>query len=252
MGMEAMKVGELASRTGLSVRALHHYDEIGLLRPTQRTKAGHRVYGLEEVRRLQKIASLRDLGLSLEEIRGCLDRPEYSLERVLTLQIERIRSSMARQARLVELLEGLRRKAAGHETLSVEDVTAAIEGTLRIERYYTPEQRAELARRAEELGSEGLRKAQDDWADLFRAFDEARRAGVPPSDERVRSLAARAEELIRAFTGGDPGIHASLERMYREGEGGREMRRRGMGVDEETMAYYREAMECLRNRGEEG
>ena len=239
-----MKVGELASRTGLSVRALHHYDEIGLLRPRQRTRAGHRVYGLAEIRRLQQIASLRALGLSLEEIRGCLDRPEYALERVLALQIERIRSEMERQGRLVELLEGLRRKAAGREPLSVDDVTAAIEGTLHFERYYTPEQRADLAKRAEALGAEGLRKAQEDWAALLHALDEARVAGVPPGEARIQALAARARQLIHAFTGGDPGIRAGLERMYREGGGAAAMERHGAGMDPALWDYYGRVMKA--------
>jgi DNA-binding transcriptional MerR regulator len=82
-----MKVGTLAKRTGLTVRTLHHYDEIGLLSPSHRTQSGHRLYGEEEFSRLQQIASLKHLGLPLEEIRECLTRPEYSLERVLNLQI---------------------------------------------------------------------------------------------------------------------------------------------------------------------
>jgi hypothetical protein len=200
------------------------------------------MYGLEEIRRLQQIASLRALGLSLEEIRGCLDRPEYALERVLALQIERIRSEMQRQGRLVELLEGLRRKAAGREPLSVDDVTAAIEGTLHFERYYTPEQRAELARRAEALGADGLRTAQEDWAGLFRELDEARLAGLPPGHERVQALAARASALIRAFTGGDPAIHASLQRMYREGSGSELLQRQGMGPSPALWDYYGRVM----------
>jgi len=244
VGDDVLKVGELASRTGLSVRALHHYDEIGLLRPRHRTRSGHRVYGLEEVRRLQQIASLRGLGLSLEEIRDCLDRSEFTLERVLALQIERLRTSMARQAQLVELLEGIRRKAEGGEPLTVDDIASAIEGTLRLERYFTPEQRAALAGRAEELGAAGLQRAQDDWAELFSALDEARRAGVPPADARVQALAARARDLVRAFTGGDPGIQASLERMYREGEGVEEARRRGMGVAPELWEYYGQVMKA--------
>lgn len=52
---EALKVGELARRTGLSVRTLHHYDEIGLLSPARRTATGHRLYGRDEIRRLQQI-----------------------------------------------------------------------------------------------------------------------------------------------------------------------------------------------------
>ncbi len=63
------KVGELAGRTGLSVRALHYYEEIGLLLPSRRTGSGHRLYSAEDVLRLQRIVSLRSLGFTLEEIR---------------------------------------------------------------------------------------------------------------------------------------------------------------------------------------
>lgn len=246
MGDDGMRVGDLARRTGLSVRALHHYDAIGLLRPSRRTKAGHRIYGLEEIRRLQQIASLRSLGLSLEEIGACLDRPEFSLERILSLHIERIRGEMERQARLLELLEALRRKAAGREPLSVDDVTAATEATVRLERYYTPEQRAELSRRAEALGSEGLRAAQAAWEEVFRELDEARRAEVPPGAPRVQALAERARELIDAFTGGDPGIRAGLERMYQEGAGATAMERHGAGVDPALWEYYGRVMRAAR------
>ncbi|MCH7995122.1 MAG: MerR family transcriptional regulator, partial [Planctomycetes bacterium] len=63
------KVGELATQTGVSVRTLHDYDEIGLLSPSQRTGSGHRLYGADDVVRLQQIKSCRQLGFSLAEIR---------------------------------------------------------------------------------------------------------------------------------------------------------------------------------------
>lgn len=249
MGDDGIKVGELARRTGLSVRALHHYDQIGLLRPLQRTRAGHRVYGMGEIRRLQQIASLKALGLPLDEIRACLDRPEYSLDRVLALQIERLRSELERQRRLVELLEGLRRKAAEGEPLSLDEATAAIEGTLSWERYYTSEQRAGLAERAEALGPDGLRRAQEDWAALFRELEDARRADVPPGAPRVQALAEHARELIHAFTGGDPGIQAGLERMYREGAGAESLERQGAGLSRELWEYYGRVMKAGRLAG---
>ena len=84
---EALKVGELARRTGLSVRTLHHYDEIGLLSPARRTASGHRLYGRDEIQRLQQIRSLRQLGFSLMEIRECLDGRRYTLERVVDLHV---------------------------------------------------------------------------------------------------------------------------------------------------------------------
>jgi DNA-binding transcriptional MerR regulator len=59
------KVGELAERTGVSVRTLHHYDEIGLLSPPWRTEVGHRLYSVRDILRLQQIRSLRALGFGL-------------------------------------------------------------------------------------------------------------------------------------------------------------------------------------------
>jgi DNA-binding transcriptional MerR regulator len=67
------KVGELAGATGLTVRALHHYDRLGLLVPSQRTHAGHRLYGEADVSRLYHVLALRDLGFSLAEVGELLD-----------------------------------------------------------------------------------------------------------------------------------------------------------------------------------
>src|SRR6201988_5498959 len=76
MVFEALKVGELAKRTGLTVRTLHHYDEIGLLKPSLHTEAGHRLYTAADVARLQQVLSLRQLGFSLEQVGGCPKRPD--------------------------------------------------------------------------------------------------------------------------------------------------------------------------------
>ena len=70
------KAGELAKQTGLSVRTLHYYDEIGLLSPSQRTEAGHRLYTADDIVRLQQVKSLRHLGFTLKEIRDYLNRPD--------------------------------------------------------------------------------------------------------------------------------------------------------------------------------
>ncbi len=74
-----IRVGDLASAAGLTVRALHHYEEIGLLSPSARTPAGHRLYGPGSVDRLYRITRLRRLGLSLEQIGSALDDPNWSL-----------------------------------------------------------------------------------------------------------------------------------------------------------------------------
>ena len=63
------KVGELASETGLSVRALRHYDQIGLLKPSSESEGGHRIYSTRDVEKLQKIMTLKQLGFSLDKIK---------------------------------------------------------------------------------------------------------------------------------------------------------------------------------------
>ncbi|MDY6941143.1 MAG: MerR family transcriptional regulator, partial [Cyanobacteriota bacterium] len=77
-----------------SIRTLHYYDEIHLLCPSHRTPAGHRLYGEAEIARLQQILSLRQLGFSLDEIRECLESPDFSLPKVIDLHRDRLREQM--------------------------------------------------------------------------------------------------------------------------------------------------------------
>src|SRR5690349_7809741 len=105
MRFEALKVGELARRTGLTVRTLHHYDEIGLLKPSLHTEAGHRLYTAGDIARLQQVMSLRQLGFTLEEIRDCLGRADFSPRKVIGLHLARLREQMALQRQLCARLE---------------------------------------------------------------------------------------------------------------------------------------------------
>src|SRR4051794_2275468 len=98
-----IKIGDLAKRTGVSVRTLHYYDEIGLLRPAMVTASRHRLYGPQELIRLQQIKSLRRLGFSLDEVRAVLDAPEFSPAIVLELHIRQLRDRIAHEQRLVAL-----------------------------------------------------------------------------------------------------------------------------------------------------
>lgn len=86
------RVGELAKATGLTVKTLHHYDEIGLLKPSGHTDAGHRLYTKRDLARLQQIVSLRSLGFALDQIGAALEDPaQWPAHRVITLQIGKLR-----------------------------------------------------------------------------------------------------------------------------------------------------------------
>ena len=93
------KVGELARRTGLTVRTLHHYDAVGLLSPSGRTGSahgsGHRQYTAADVARLQQVLSLKQLGFGLEQIREYLARADYDPRQVVRLHLARVRGQAA-------------------------------------------------------------------------------------------------------------------------------------------------------------
>src|SRR4029079_18493120 len=82
--------------------------------------------------------------------------------------------------------------------------------------YATREHLEQPAARRETLGEEGMRRAQDDWARLIAEVEAEREAGTDPADPKLAPLLDRWQALIQAFTGGDPGITASLKRMYSE------------------------------------
>lgn len=245
MSDASMKVGELSRRTGLSVRALHHYDAVGLLRPAARTRAGHRLYSARDIRRLQHIASLKHLGLSLEEIGSCLDDPDYSLARVLRIHLVRIQEEIENRRRLRGLLESLLARLNGGEEPSVDQLTRTVEGTVDVERYYTPEQLERLARRREQIGDERMLEVQKEWGELFSAYERAMASAMDPADEEVLALARRAEALVAEFTGGRADIEASLERMYGAEGPGDVLASHGMKLAPGLWEYMAEARKAL-------
>ncbi len=156
MKFEALKVGELARRTGITVRALHHYDEIGLLKPSLHTDAGYRLYTAADVARLQQALSLRQLGFALEEVRDCLDRPGFAPLQVIRLHVTRLREQIELQRKLCERLEALAEHFRTAGEVSADEFLYTIEVMTMIERYYTPEQLMQLEVRA---GRSGRRRS---------------------------------------------------------------------------------------------
>ena len=112
------------------------------------------------------------------------------------------------------------------------------------ERYYTPEQLAELEERRAALGEEGMRKAEADWAALIAEAEALRSSGAAPTDPRAAELAGRWAALVERFTGGSPGLHASLNAMY-ETEG---VERASRGaVSQELFSWMGEAVAARRS-----
>lgn len=96
------RVGEIAEATGLTVRALHHYEAIGLVMPTERTQSGHRLYGLPALERLYRVLTLRALGLPLDHIRTLVESSSPALRETLTEHLALISERAQQHHRLRE------------------------------------------------------------------------------------------------------------------------------------------------------
>ncbi len=237
------KVGEVARRTGLTVRTLHHYDRLGLLSPSARSPAAYRLYTAEDLARLQQIQSLRQLGLPLAEIRTCLERRGFSPAAIVQRHLRKMKEWMAQQRVLVQRLEALAESLERGGKVSVETLVKTIEEITRMEKYFTPEQKKQLEDRRKTLGEEKIRQAEADWTELIAQVRAEMEKGADPAGESMQRLARRWVELTGAFTGGDPGIGQSLSEMYRQE--GPAAASRG-ALDGEVFAFASRAVQALK------
>ena len=192
------RVGELADATGLTVRTLHHYHEIGLLTPSDRNSAGHRLYTSADVRRLYQIRALRGFGLSLTEIGEVLAATSaQSARELLERQLEQVTEQITVAQRLRQGLTDVLGALDNRVEPSVAEIVSLIEVMTTVEQKLTPQQVQEMseqrARFAERLTEEELAAMSRRRAELAagltpeeRAAMAARRAALmptsPPSD----------------------------------------------------------------------
>jgi DNA-binding transcriptional MerR regulator len=164
------RIGELARATRVTVRALHHYDRLGLLVPSSRTAGGHRCYTGADVRRLHTILALRRFGLSLPDIGRALaaggDDPREILRRQFAETEERIRKARRVQGRLLGVLGALDRM----QEPTTEQFVTLIEEMVTMDQPLTPEQVQEMQRtRTDHLA----RMSPEEIAELNRRRAEA-------------------------------------------------------------------------------
>lgn len=125
--VDARRVGELARATGLTVRTLHYYDEIGLVTPSERTSGGHRLYAAPDVQRLYRVCLLRKVGLTLEQIAGALDDPAWDLQTAMSRHIEQLDQQLAAGHRLRQRLAAMVTTLAENGEPPTQELLAALE-----------------------------------------------------------------------------------------------------------------------------
>ena len=243
-GMAGLTVGTLAKRTGLTIRTLHHYDEIGMLSPSGRTHTGYRLYSDADVGRLERIVLLRSLGMPLESIASAMQGDGHALIELLEQHSNAVDTKIDDlrrvRSRLTETIAQLR----NHQYRNTDDALALIEAVATFERYFTDEQRETLRMRAEAMGTNRVHQAEAQWARLIANVRREMDAGTPPADARVITLAREWQSLLDEFTNGRFDIARSAGRMMRS-EPAAQRRMSGMGLTSQVMDYVAEAMAFL-------
>lgn len=233
------KVGELARRSGVSVAALHYYEEIGLLAPERHPDSGYRLYGSKDLVRLQEIAVLKAMGLKLSEIGDLSAEAENSREQswksTLLRQSEWIAVRMQELAAMQKLIEsGLFSIEVNREVVledmadfvrQLGDFNSARKGEARAA-FFSDEELRRLPQPIE-TGPEAER-----WAALLRRI----RADLhrPPDSPESLELARELLEYAADAFGGDEKLLERYWTFIRPGEG---EPARAYGLDEATSAY---------------
>ena len=212
-----MNVQEFGKLAGVTVRALHHYDRLGLLRP-RRTEAGYRVYCARDLERLEQIVALKFLGIPLKQIKAMLERAELELPDALRMQRTVLEEKRKLLDRAILAIKAAERSIAPGRPADSALLTKIIEviemqnDNSWTEKYYSPEARAKIDERKKEWTPELQAQVSKQWTELFADVEAA--LDEDPAGEKAQALGARWKTLVAGFTGGDPEIGKGLNKLY--------------------------------------
>lgn len=220
-GDDALTVGQVSAQLGVTVRALHHWDEIGLAPPSLRTSAGYRLYTAGDLQRLHRIVVYRELGLGLDRIRAILDDARADIPGALRAQRDQV---AARIERLQQLSAGLERMIDAHERgLPLTAVQqAAIFGpdwdpegpALARKHYGDTTQWRQYAERAAARDPQEWQAIADAMAGLERDLGAALDAGVAPGSVEANDLVDRHREVFGSYFPLTRQMQVCLGRMF--------------------------------------
>ncbi len=215
-------VGQVAELVGVSVRTLHHYDEIGLFRPSARSSAGYRNYSGADVERLHRVLLYRELGFPLEEIATLLDDPSVDALAHLGRQRALLDERIGRLQQMVAAVEKMMEAQTMGIQLSAEEQAEIFGDNWLGEEYATEaEQRWGDTEEWKQSQARAAALSKDDWVRikaetdaLEAAFGQALRAGVPADSERGRELAERHRASIEQHYDCSYPMHRCLAETY--------------------------------------
>lgn len=238
---------EFANLAGVTIRALHHYDRLGLLKPSRRSDKGYRLYTDRDLARLEQIVVLKYLALPLKDIRSLLDEETdlaSTLRRQQTILAERRRQLDQALQAIQDAADSLRRDTEPDWSL-FKNIIQEIQMQNNSEwtkQYYSDEAQAKVEERKALWSPELQEQVSKDWAQLFKDVEAA--LGEDPAGPKAQALAARWRKLIAGFTGNNPEIQKGLNKMWADQDNWpSSVKQNGWQIKPEIQAFIVKAMQ---------
>lgn len=214
----AMKtVNEVSKLTGISVRTLHHYDEIGLLKPTSVTEAGYRLYDDTALERLQHILLFRELQFPLKDIKEILDSPDFDRNKALEQQIELLTMKKEHLENLILFARGIKFLGVRYMDFSAFDTKKMDEYAAQAkESWGKTEAYKEFEEKSKSWTKETEKNLEVEVMSLFVEFGEMK--DLDPADPKVQAQVKKLQDYFTEnFYNCTNQILSGLGRMYAGG-----------------------------------
>lgn len=205
-----LKIGDLAKRTGLTVRALHHYDSIGLLTPSARSDAGYRLYNQADIARLHQILALRQCGLALADIGATITSEKIPLAAIVSRQIAMLTKQIAQADVLRERLQRLAGQLASGQDPDLADWLTTLEHMTMFDKYFTPDELKELPM------YQPTPEVTEEWKSLVASVQKQIDAGATPADTAPQLLSNQWMQMVKRDTANNPVLFAKLNTMHEQ------------------------------------
>jgi len=206
-----LKIGELAKRTGLTVRTLHHYDDIGLLRPSARSDAGYRLYNRKDIGRLHRIQALRRMDLSLAEIAALLENDGAGLQQVIEQQIALLERQAERTMQLRDRLKLLLERIEHNVEPDLSDWLVTLEMMTMYDKYFTSDEVAKVRALKAQENPASMSESTALVARIRSLLDNK----VPPESEEVQALSVPWMALTDRRMDRDARLIRKLDALHR-------------------------------------
>lgn len=209
---------EFARKAGVSVRTLHHYDRLGLLKPRARTASGYRLYGAPDFARLQQIVTLKFIGFPLRQIKRLL--AGAALPGALRLQRMALEEKQRQLTRAIEAIREAERVLGKGQRPAWEAFNKIVQAIQMqtnnhwSQRYYNEEARKLIDERRALWSPKLQQEIENKWTQLIQEVEEAAAKGTDPASPAAQTLGRRHSELIAEFTGGHAPIEKGLEKLW--------------------------------------